>query len=190
MSDSDSAKCGPYGSSVSSFGSCSSYTSSTTYTPYPTYSSTSGSCTGTSEPACTAVTNCRWVQGSSANSSYCYYSSSATYSPNTTYSSSPYPTYSSTPYPTTEATTTTYTPPTTTYTPPATTYSPPPAESTTTTIPPSGFDSKAHQMAVARTIMACADFGGSWNAGTASCKPANSGFFANVLKVFSKFLRP
>ncbi|MBI2677121.1 MAG: hypothetical protein HYX21_04230 [Candidatus Yanofskybacteria bacterium] len=256
MSDSDGTKCGPLNSaSTSGFGSCSTYTNSTSYTPYPTYSTTpSGSCTGTSESACTAVTNCRWVQGSSANSSYCYnsggsgttytpyptttassscpsgshnmgsycmsdsdgtkcgplnsastsgfgscstYTNSTSYTPYPTYSTSgttysPYPTYSSTPYPTTEYTpppTTTYSPPPTTeYIPPTTIYTPPP-ESTTTTVPPSSFDTKAHQMAMARTIMACADSGGSWNAGTASCQPANSGFFANVLKIFSRFIR-
>ena len=184
MSDGDLAKCGPFGStSVSSFGSCSTYQS--TYTPYPTYSSGGGSYT----PYPTCPSDQWWDSGTSScrSSSYTYTpsaSSGSTYTPYPTYSSTPYPTYSSTPYPTTESTTTVYYPPTTVYTPPTTTYSPP-----ATTISPSGFDSKAHQMAMARTIMACADSGGSWNAGASSCKPADNGFFANVLKIFSRFIR-
>ncbi|MBI2057995.1 MAG: hypothetical protein HYT63_03395 [Candidatus Yanofskybacteria bacterium] len=204
MSDSDSTKCGPYGSSVSSFGSCSSYqgTSTTyTYSPYPTGSTYSPYPTGgtySPYPTCPSgqwwdysTSSCKTTSTTDCTSGYYWNGSSCVSSGSTTYS--PYPTYSTySPYPTYSETTTSYTPPPTTYSPPpestTTIYYPPP-ESTTTTVPPSSFDSRAHQMAVARTIMACVDSGGSWNSGMASCQPANSGFFANVLKIFSRFLR-
>ena len=180
MSDYDGTKCASFGAtSVSTFGSCSYFSGSSSYTPYP---STGGS-SYTPPPSCPSD---QWWDYSSNSCKLSTYS----YSPAPGDSYTPYPTYSSTPYPTTEATTTTTTTTTTTLPPTTTTvYSPPPPESTTTTLPPSGFDSKAHQMAMARTIMACADSGGSWNAGTANCKSANSGFFANVLKIFSRFIR-
>src|SRR3990167_8912388 len=103
MSDSDSAKCGPYGSSVSSFGSCSTYSGST-YTPYPTVSTYSPYPTYSPGGSYTPYPTCPSGQWWDTATSSCH-SSTATYSP--------YPTYSET--------TTSYTPPPTTYSPPPTT---------------------------------------------------------------------
>lgn len=163
MSDADGTKCGAFGSSVSSFGSCNTYQTSTspypttsyTYTPYPTCSSgqwwdsSTSSCktTTTSDtpaPTTDPATSCASTGGSWDGSSCVY----PTATP-------------ATPEPTPEPT-----PPT------------------------SGF-SPQHQMAMANTIMACADSGGTWNASNSSCSSSSfaKSFFGNIIKIFSRFLQ-
>lgn len=154
-----------------------------------------GGCTGTSQSSCASVSNCYWNSGSS----YCYYQSTP---PSTTTSSTPYPTPTYTPPPScpsgqwwdsvkymctdgtspTPPPTTTYTPyPTTESTPPpTTTFVPPPAESSP---PPTSFNPQ-HQLAVARTKIACADKGGKWNNSSDSCRPTIKSYFGNIFKLF------
>lgn len=207
MSDSDGSKCAAFGeTSVSTFGSCSSFGGGTaSYTPYPSpgtcpvgqywYWPTSGAgyCkTNEPYPSYSTAPGTSYTPYPSCPAGE-WWDSSTSSCKTTSVSYTPYPTTSYTPYPTTE-----HTPyPTTQYTPyPTTEYTPPPScpsgqywnGSSCVSSSPTSFDMKAHQMATARTIMACSGSGGSWNAGTSSCAVKSGGFFANILKVFSKFI--
>ena len=188
MSDSQSDKCGPLNStSTGSFGSCSGYTTTYTYTPYPTTSTSATSC-GTGYYWDLSTNSCKPT------------SPSDTVSPTISYT--PYPTTTYTPPPV--CTSTQYwngsscveNPPASTYTPPP--YTPPPTCSsgqywdgsacvTNPTPPPTSMLS-GHQLAVANTIMSCSSSGGQWDSGRSTCVAKNSGFFASVLKAFSRFL--
>lgn len=217
MSDSDSTKCGSFGSSsVSSFGSCSSY--QTTYTPYPSYTSypscPSGQWWDSATNTCKSSTTATYTpppscpSGQYWNGTACV-TSTATYLPPPTCPSGQYwdgtvCVISATPAPT----------PVPTQDPAAACASsggtwngsscvfPTPAPSPTSSPPPSSFfqhqmavhlgavrSSAIHTFAMANTIMNCADSGYNWNVGASACRPTVKAFFGNIFRAVTRFFK-
>ena len=172
MSDSDGSKCGPLNSSsISNFDSCSSYQSTTTYTPPPSCPSgqwwdyATNSCTSSTYTPYPTTQSCPSGQWWDYSTSSCK-TTSTTDCPSGWYwnGSSCVSSETTTPYPTTE-----YTPyPTTEYTPP----------------PPTSYNSIQHQIAVANTIMSCAESGDKWDASRSRCKQSFWNFFIGNISGF------